>query len=375
MKALFGKLALSAGMTVIVLLALELVVRFLDPQDLDFYNGEKILRRSTRPGLQVELIPNSANDSYVGVPVRINSMGLRDRELTVPKPERTFRVLALGDSVTFGFGVRVEETYVKRLESRLNRDRARPARRAEVVNAGIEGVGLDYYFHFLRTRGVELEPDLVLVGIVLNDIADYEPGDQAGRPRRSPVVSALQAFNRTMRVRSHLYASVSARMKSFLYRVGALDVNRLYADNFLALGPPSELQRRAWASTLAVLDDLVELAERRGIPVVLVVFPMEMQLSAGARDLYRQALGVRLDDAALSDDPQKRLVEFSRSRGVPLVDLLPAFRRHQSNGLFLRGRSISHDWAHPSPEGHDVAADEIFRALRHLGLVPAEKKG
>ena len=42
---------------------------------------------------------------FAGVPVKINSLGLRDdREYALPKRPSTVRVLVLGDSVTFGHG-------------------------------------------------------------------------------------------------------------------------------------------------------------------------------------------------------------------------------------------------------------------------------
>src|ERR671931_300174 len=91
--------------------ALEGAVRMLVPQDLDFFNTEKIVRPATQSGARLELIPGARSASYIGVPVSINSVGLRDdHEVTIPKPPGLVRVLGVGDSVTFGYGVRLEET-------------------------------------------------------------------------------------------------------------------------------------------------------------------------------------------------------------------------------------------------------------------------
>src|SRR2546430_1564409 len=48
--------------------------------------------------------------------VKINSLGMRDREYSVEKPKGTYRILVLGDSYTFGSGVQADETYAKLLE-------------------------------------------------------------------------------------------------------------------------------------------------------------------------------------------------------------------------------------------------------------------
>jgi lysophospholipase L1-like esterase len=116
------------------------------------------------------------------------------------------------------------------------------------------------------------------------------------------------------------------------------------------------------------MSELVGLARARRLPIVFVVFPMEVQLSAEARALYRERLGVRL--AATTDEPQRRLAALARAHGAPLVDLLPRYRRASGAPLYLRNKVISHDWTHPSSAGHELAADEVFRALARLGLVP-----
>jgi hypothetical protein len=157
-------LALAAGLA--TLLALEGMVRLAMPQDLGFFDGSAIKRRSTRPGLRYELIPGGRAPRYVGVPVSVNRLGLRDRELAGPKPADTVRILGVGDSVTFGYGVRIEETYLRVLEERL-RAAARGGARYETVNAGVEECGLDAYYDAVRTLAPVLQPDVVLVGIVL----------------------------------------------------------------------------------------------------------------------------------------------------------------------------------------------------------------
>ena len=56
------------------------------------------------------------------------------------------------------------------------------------------------------------------------------------------------------------------------------------------------------------------------------------------------------------DKPQSRLAEFSRAQGVPLVDLLPAFRDRRDQDLF-------YDQAHLNPLGHQIVADALLQAF------------
>lgn len=368
-RAALGNLTLFACTILITFLALEVGVRLLISQNPDVYDGEKFLLLHPPPGEPQTLVPHSAG-KYTGVPVRVNSIGLRDREVAMPKPEAVFRVLAIGDSVTFGFGVRLEETYVKRLEQRLNAGLDQSPARVEVVNAGIPGTGILSYLQFLESKGRMLQPDLILVGIVLNDIFDYDAvfAPVETQERKVTLVERLRPINRAMLLHSHLYLLVYTRVKSVLYSSGVVDINEAYDFDFLTVQPPSEAQARAWVSSLKRLGRLIEATKRLRVPVVLVVFPMEFQLDVESLELYRHELGLEIDARAVEGIPQQRLAEFARTQNVPLVDLLPRFRGSRSEALFLRTQGWL-DWAHPSAAGHNLAADEILTVLEELDLV------
>lgn len=363
----WAKAAFSFVALLVTLLVLEFGVRVAFPQDLDFFAWQKIGRASSQPGLKYELIPNARNRSYIGVPVSVNSVGLRDREVQVPKPPGTVRILAVGDSITFGYGVRLEDTYEKVLERELGRS-APPGRRYEVVNAGVEALDLDNYLAFLRLRAPDLQPDLVIVGIALNDVRQYREESQpppvavkAGLSARAS--DLVRPMNGLLLGHSQLYLLGYMSLKSFLYRTGVLDINAQHGYDFLAVEPPSPRQERAWASTMVQLERIAALARARGYPLVLVVFPVEVQLGPASLDFYRREFRVALGPEALSGDPQRRLAAFGAAHGVPVVDLLPAFRRADAEALYLRNRSITHDPVHPNPRGHRIAGEEVYRVV------------
>lgn len=99
----------------------------------------------------------------------INSHGLRDREYSVVKPPHTFRILALGDSFTYGDGVALEETWMKDLERRLNRQLGDTGIHFEVLNAGIPGYNTHQELIHLQDVGLQFDPNLVVVEFTLND--------------------------------------------------------------------------------------------------------------------------------------------------------------------------------------------------------------
>ena len=102
-------------------------------------------------------IPNSfgvSNRTGEAIEYKINSKGLRDEETSYEKPESTFRIVIVGDSFTFGYGVPIEQHYSTLLEGYFEN--------VEVINMGIDGFGVDQELLFLRSEGFKYKPDLVM---------------------------------------------------------------------------------------------------------------------------------------------------------------------------------------------------------------------
>lgn len=105
-----------------------------------------------------------------------NSMGYRDAERTVVKPDEVCRILCCGDSFTWGWGVEQDEIYTHVLE-RICR-RLYP--RTEVLNAGVSGQNTTQALLGLLDHGFAYEPDLVVYQASDNDIRGNMPPDNPG---------------------------------------------------------------------------------------------------------------------------------------------------------------------------------------------------
>lgn len=95
----------------------------------------------------------------------INSLGMRDREVDLAKKERCFRILALGDSFTHGWGVEAEQSWPKVLEQQLQQSGCN----VEVVNAGAAGIGTEAYADIAEEFIPAMKPDLVIVAVLQGD--------------------------------------------------------------------------------------------------------------------------------------------------------------------------------------------------------------
>lgn len=176
MMRLLGNLGVLLFAFLLCLILAEFVVRAIpSPSDAVVRKGghTKVRFNPYRPdgSLGYAIRPDwetIQEDEEYSVRVTTNSLGLRGAGVPARKAADAYRILVVGDSFAFGYGVEDWESFPARLESAL-RER-RPG--VEVLNAGVPGWSADTYLVYLRNRGFALDPDLVIVAMSENDVGD-----------------------------------------------------------------------------------------------------------------------------------------------------------------------------------------------------------
>ena len=107
--------------------------------------------------------PNSEEKDWG---IKINSLGFRDYEFSAKKNNK-FRIIVLGDSITVGHALRLEETYCKQLEELLNKGEV--TKRYEVINGGVPGYTSFQGARYFKIISKKFNPDLVIVYYGTND--------------------------------------------------------------------------------------------------------------------------------------------------------------------------------------------------------------
>ena len=128
---------------------------------LHHFQYDELLGWANRPNSETIFAMTGEFETHVN----INSKGLRDREYDYDKPEGIKRIVALGDSYTWGFGVEANERFTEVLEDELLKN-------IQVINMGVSGYGNDQELLLLKNEGLKYHPDLVLVAFCGNDPAD-----------------------------------------------------------------------------------------------------------------------------------------------------------------------------------------------------------
>ena len=244
------------------------------------------------------------------VEYRHNSFGFRDVEHTPTKPQGVFRILALGDSFTYGLGVSLEDSFLYRLEAELN-SRSGDHPRIEIIKAGIPRYFPETERLLLEHYGVSYSPDLVLVGFVPNDVLDTHDGIDGVKVTDSGYLVTREAQQTsllvtTLYINSHvfriLFASTVGRQRRVTLAGHMVDIYR-----------PNGFFEPDWQKVEQEYEKIVHVAQANGAQAVFVHMPQRGQLSE------------------MQDYPAVRLSKWSLNHDATFVDTLPALREAQKD--------------------------------------------
>jgi lysophospholipase L1-like esterase len=301
---------------------------------------------------------------------RINGVGLRGPEITRQKPPQVCRVLLLGDSVTFGFGVSYEQTFAAQLQARLSPQgacgtgfqpvepglQARATPRVEVLNAAAGGYNTYNERVFYETRGHLFQPDLVLLMVCPNDVDNplfHFEYNSAARFSTLPneAIPNVPEFQRVLAQRKERpagrpsflrqVARVSIRYSAFAHLVGSSAHPDPHSGHqweacVWALGREDSMEL-AWFSKQVIALNQAVNSDHAALGVVLV--PLSWQLA---------------DETDLSLPGRANLASLCRKNGIAFLDTSEFLKRAAP------ARELFFDACHLAPKGHTAVADAIL---------------
>lgn len=238
-----------------------------------------------------------------------NSLGLRDREYTMEKPEATVRIALLGDSIANGWGVDDRDGFEPRVEEALDaKSRSLGGPAVEIWNFSVPGHGPGQRWEHFARLGWESQPDLVLY-----EATPADPGWDAHRLRG--------LLPRGLGWDAPQYRMTLAR--AGLHRGGDFDHYK------------QALRPYRWALLAEVYRTIVAECHARGIPAAWVLIPrVGKPIDAGDRD---------------------RLLDLARSAGFDAIfDLSDAYGDRDPATL-----AIATSDYHPNADGHALLARRL----------------
>jgi len=247
---------------------------------------------------------------YVNQPVQTNARGHRDNPIENEASPGTKRVLVIGDSISFGHGVKAEETWPALLEERLKSQ----SNAVEIINTSAPGNGPMQEYYDLK-RSLSLQPDLVILQVTLNDVV--EPFLFLRRLGGSGLdyhgVEDVSKLHSLLQDKSALYLW----LRSAILNIGLLGTpgktpseraahEENYATSKLIDQPEDPKILAAWEEAMRWLTKISKTTQSQDVPLLVLISPFRFQLSRPPSSAH----------------PQARFSAFCTTNGHTCVDLL-----------------------------------------------------
>jgi lysophospholipase L1-like esterase len=274
-----------------------------------------------------------------------------------PWPQRA-AIVAVGDSLTFGYGVEDDQAWPEVI------NRALPELR--VMNLGVIGAGPQQYLRAYEDFGRKLRPRLLLVGFFTrNDFSDADIFDRwvksggkcnflvwraYGQPHvcvrnwwwRGMVLARSSYLQNLLRfVRSTVRDRFDSERKSVQLQDGSrlvLDIGKFTNNTEGALE-----DTREFSLVSGALKKLNSIAEADGTKMLVVLQPSK-------EEVYVPFVGEKIAN------PNTHLLETLKEAGIESLDLTKAFQQHAAKGekLFFEVDG------HPNAAGYALIAEAVL---------------
>jgi GDSL-like Lipase/Acylhydrolase family len=321
LRSLLAKLALLAFALCLTAVFLEIGLRIAFYHSKDFSMemwkyAVQLKRPVPDPHLSFAHAPNS-EAFLMGVDVKTNSHGQRDYEYPLTKSPDTYRIMMLGDSTTFGWGVRQEDTASKILERKLNEARAAGYKKFEVINTGVGNYDTVQEATYYETLGRAFHPDLVILVFFIND------------PEPVPIEGKGFLIDR-----SYLIAFLANRYDGVLRRLGSRPSWKDYYASLYNDDKPG------YQACKAALKGLASSTKSNGSSLLVALLPELHQIN---------------DDSYPFKAQHQKIEAVMAAEGVPVVELIDGLKDHgPENTLWVTPLDD-----HPDAKANDLISDQL----------------
>ena len=336
-RELVLKLLFLFAAIVVTLAFGEVAMRLISSRTL-IYNIEmakyaKALKQRDPKGEVSHVHVPSRSARLMGVDVTLNSLGHRSRELSKVKTPGTRRILVLGASITMGWGVAIDRVFTSVLEERLNREKPfGPAIAFEIANAGIGNYNTYFEQKLFQRQYPIVKPDLVVVQYAINDAEPRSMGRNNWLLQHSLLADYF--FDRFQHLR---FAGGSNKDLFSFY-------SQLYKDD-----------SNAWRQSIASLAAIRDIAQKDGVPTLVMIIPDIHELSADTpfRSLYT------------------KMEQTFQKLDIPTINTFDEFRKHFGGDVSKLW--IQSDDPHPNASGHELMADILYSYIVEANPLKLQK--
>ncbi len=290
---------------------------------------------------------NPYSNEYNGF--KLNSRGYKDIEFNEKKERGTFRILALGDSQTYG-AVPYNDCYITIVEQTIRRSFPH----CEIINMGIPSTGPVDYLSTLLNEGLDLNPDMILLNFNIFD--DFKNGGKRFKLYSYSAAASFinSIFANIIRPQGLVFGAGNYG-EGFFWRSEDAYLRMLIDSHGSIFQKKNSAFSRDFNSSFGYVKKIKALCDAKKIVLVAVIIPADLQLYT---DLQKKALDhyhAKIEDFDFQI-PNKLLAQEYENLNIPYIDLLKYFhdRYIGEQKKFTQGND-----PHWNRYGSRVAADSV----------------
>lgn len=354
-------LVILLTMTILMFFLCELFLRIYFPMPEHKDKGQLLRKEWNRDYKKSVFIPNTEVIHY-SVPTKINSWGLKNKEIDFYKSKNILRISMFGDSFTYGAGLPIHETLPSQLEKRLNVEE-KDSIGVQVLNFGACGMNTFEETMYALNYGLKFKPDIIIIVWLYNDIEmngyalrDFEYFTKHGIvPKREKMVSnkvigeniGVYQGKRSITMRFWNFYDKLKQKSRFIYIVG-IRTKRLLQNFGLNLKKSeeiifSDLESGGFKLSFNSLKFINKQLKKMDIEFYIVIYP-PLQ---------------KLEDDYYNDLINKKVENFCIDNNIQCLNLFDYFRGQEPSKLHMSGFDV-----HPNRYANEIASEAIAKYLK-----------
>ncbi|MBW1742626.1 MAG: hypothetical protein JRJ47_04250 [Deltaproteobacteria bacterium] len=371
-KQSLQNLGIFLGSLLVFLLAAEGVLRFLYPEALHVHKRfpqgmyckrDPLFGWIGLPNVSAVLSPPPTAKDMEDMQVTMNSDGFLDDSHPVSRPPGVNSLLFLGDSFTIGLGIPRTARFTDLIKNELQPGWA-------ITNMAMWGYSTDQELLVLEEKGLKYSPDVVVLCMFLDDLFCnnlFSVNDGIYiKPRFSLAANEELVLGNVPVPNNHgrsaLFNLILTRFYKLRNRLGmGTEFSR---QGWISVYDTEYLEQDGYQLTLRLVAEIHALTKTRGIDFLIVLIPDKDQVNeqqiatcgAGYYGIPPNRLDLHL--------PQKVVRLFCEKMEIPVLDLLPAFKRYKGQEELF----FEHD-LHWTRAGHRLVAGQVLKRLQELGYL------
>lgn len=333
------------------------------------------------------------NTKFQGVNVATNSLGLRSKEFSIEKDNQAYRIICLGASPTFGWGVDFQNIYPFLLEQKLKKSNL--SEKIEVINAAQIGYTTYQGVILLEKYLLKYSPDLITISYILNDIDRYRFYRNEGlSDKELPTRNSLMIKLNNILAKSRLYLLLKRGISCLVYKNDKLATITLRRQSNLSKIRVSKEDYKA------NLEKFISICKTHNIRLLFIKLPINLSLPSlsadenniikngyklstfyydlgcryanmeeyqKARNFFKKAKDYLVFECCRDGIIYQHLMEeIAHKYNIPLIDVASIFITEGKTQNLFNGVD---DPIHPNTQGHELIAKAIYEMILEYNLL------